>query len=179
MSVHEQKKKLRALLRQKLKTQQPQEDLRLQLRKWLSRQQGRWAGFWPLPGEPDLRSLWTEFAELTWVFPRIDSEKLCFHEIKGTWVPGPYGLTEPSLDNPIIEPDLIQGVLIPGLGFDREGRRLGRGRGYYDRWLASFRGIRVGVCFESQWVEQIPAEEHDQKMDLIVTERGVWDPSLN
>lgn len=70
-------------------------------------------------------------------------------------------------------------VLVPGLAFDNEGRRLGRGAGFYDRFLAEFRQVRkpraavLGVCFEAQLIDHIPAEEHDQHMDAIATERGL------
>lgn len=70
-------------------------------------------------------------------------------------------------------------ILVPGLAFDTAGRRLGRGAGFYDRFLESFRQARrakaaaLGVCFESQLVPEIPADGHDQPVDGVVTERRV------
>lgn len=89
-----------------------------------------------------------------------------------------HGISEPVSGNslPLESLDL---VLVPGLAFDSEGRRLGRGAGFYDRFLEAFREARkptavaLGVCFEVQVVERIPAEKHDQPMDGLATERRV------
>ena len=64
-------------------------------------------------------------------------------------------------------------MLVPGLAFARDGARLGRGGGFYDRLLAGpqLRARRVGVCFEVQIVEAMPLEEHDQRVDEVLTER--------
>lgn len=70
-------------------------------------------------------------------------------------------------------------VLVPGLAFDEGGRRLGRGAGFYDRFLEAFRAKRgagavaLGVCFEAQLVGEIPSEAHDQRLDGVVTEKRV------
>lgn len=69
-----------------------------------------------------------------------------------------------------VKPDV---VIIPGLGFGLKGERLGRGKGYYDRFLASSESIKIGVCFESQVLNNIPVEEHDIKMDYLVTDRVI------
>ena len=85
--------------------------------------------------------------------------------------PGRYGVREPSADATVeaLGPDVL--VLVPGLAFDEQGGRLGRGGGAWDRALAARWGARVfGVCFESQLIERIPREEHDQAMDALLTE---------
>ncbi|HMO01920.1 MAG TPA: 5-formyltetrahydrofolate cyclo-ligase [Oligoflexia bacterium] len=69
-------------------------------------------------------------------------------------------------------------IFVPGLAFGRDGSRLGRGFGFYDRFFEQFAGkskalIKIGVCFEIQIVPDIPFERHDYKMDLLVTERGI------
>ena len=65
-------------------------------------------------------------------------------------------------------------ILVPGCGFDVQRRRLGRGGGYYDRFLASQPdAITVGVCFECQLIDQLPTESHDQAVDFILTEERV------
>ena len=67
-------------------------------------------------------------------------------------------------------------ILVPGCGFDLEGGRLGRGGGYYDRFLAGQVGVlKVGLCFECQMIDRLPTEAHDQSVDLIVTESRVID----
>ncbi len=71
---------------------------------------------------------------------------------------------------------IIDMVVIPGMAFDRNGFRVGRGRGFYDRFLSQqdFQGVRCALCFHEQLLnETIPSEPHDIPMDLIVTDREV------
>ncbi len=84
-----------------------------------------------------------------------------------------YGVPEPRSGMPI-EPGELRAVLVPGLGFDRSGARLGRGAGFYDRYLPGIRPetLVIGVCFEVQVVERVPTEGHDRLVDTLVTERG-------
>ena len=65
-------------------------------------------------------------------------------------------------------------LLIPGLSFGHLGERMGRGKGFYDRYLETFSGIKVGLCFECQLTENIPLDAHDQKMNFIVTEKNIY-----
>jgi 5-formyltetrahydrofolate cyclo-ligase len=67
-----------------------------------------------------------------------------------------------------VAPRQVDLIVVPGVAFDRHNHRLGRGKGYYDRLLARMTAFRVGVCFDFQRVEEIPAEEHDAKMDLLI-----------
>jgi 5-formyltetrahydrofolate cyclo-ligase len=70
------------------------------------------------------------------------------------------------------DPAEAQLLLVPGLAFDRSGNRVGFGGGFYDRFLSSVPHIpRLGVCFQYQWLEQIPAEDHDIPMHGILTEQ--------
>lgn len=66
-----------------------------------------------------------------------------------------------------VMPDLL---IIPALGFSKQGGRLGRGKGFYDRFLVSFRGLKIGCGFSFQVISELPEEEHDQRMNIIVTE---------
>jgi 5-formyltetrahydrofolate cyclo-ligase len=70
-------------------------------------------------------------------------------------------------------------VLVPGLAFDREGKRLGRGGGYYDRFLAApelSESVKIGVCWSVQFLTNLPSEPHDVEMDWICHERGIVAP---
>jgi 5-formyltetrahydrofolate cyclo-ligase len=67
----------------------------------------------------------------------------------------------------------IELMAVPGVAFDRNGNRLGRGGGYYDRLLAGFSGLSAGVSFDFQLFPQIPSEPHDIPVDTIVTEFGI------
>lgn len=75
-----------------------------------------------------------------------------------------------------IAPDELDLILVPGLGFDRNGNRLGRGAGYYDRFLKTTprRVVRLGLSFECQIVENIPMSANDEKVDLVVTECSIY-----
>jgi 5-formyltetrahydrofolate cyclo-ligase len=83
--------------------------------------------------------------------------------------PGRFGISEPAAHCPALELKRLDLVLAPGLGFDLSGRRLGRGRGFYDRLLAGIAGTKCGVAFDQQVVPQIPAERHDVNMNFILT----------
>lgn len=86
-----------------------------------------------------------------------------------------FGVREPGPERVPLVPELL---LVPLLAFDRSGYRLGYGGGYYDRSLAQLRGvgtaIAVGVAFDIQAVETVPHDRHDQKLDAVVTESGVF-----
>ena len=85
---------------------------------------------------------------------------------------GTLGAAATSVPVPATRPTL---VIVPGVGFDVEGVRLGRGRGFYDRALAGLRSmaplVAVGVAFEAQVVQRLPCDPWDQPLDLVVTER--------
>lgn len=66
-----------------------------------------------------------------------------------------------------------QVLLVPGLGFTAQGDRIGRGKGFFDRYLNGFSGLKVGVCFQCQVVDHLPTEPHDHKMDVVITENEV------
>ena len=72
-------------------------------------------------------------------------------------------------------PEAVPGVLlVPGLAFDRRGGRLGRGGGLYDRYLAGFGGVSIGLCWEGQLVDRVPREPHDEPVDYVVTELSAY-----
>lgn len=85
-------------------------------------------------------------------------------------IPGPFGIPEPGEDAPLIHQGEIGLALVPALCYDRRGYRLGRGGGYYDRWLAGFAGLRAGLCRDEMLLPRVPAEAHDQPVHLVITE---------
>lgn len=93
-------------------------------------------------------------------------------EVREHGVSEPVGGTAARLES-------VDLVLVPGLAFDEAGRRLGRGAGFYDRFLEAYRAKRkaeaaaLGVCFEVQVFGEIPADSHDQRLDGLVTEKRV------
>ncbi len=85
-----------------------------------------------------------------------------------------HGLRTPRAGRPIV-PSLIDLVIVPGLAFDPAGNRLGRGGGFYDRFLRRLRrsAITAGLAFDAQIIDTVPADDRDFAVDLIVTNRRV------
>lgn len=81
-----------------------------------------------------------------------------------------FGLLEPEESCSLIEKADIDLVLVPALCYDRWGYRLGFGGGYYDRWLADCSALKVGLCREMVLQQRVPVEEHDSRVDLLLTE---------
>ena len=109
--------------------------------------------------------------------PRVDKAKrmLGLHAIcdpQRDIVAGYRDIPEPSPTCPLVSPDTIDFVLVPGVAFDSAGRRLGYGGGYYDRLLPllSPRAARIAGAFEAQLVDCVPAAPHDIAIDAVVTE---------
>lgn len=131
------------------------------------------AAYAALLGEPDLRPLdW--IGEKTVLLPRVDGEDLVFHAVTDATLlkSGAFGVHEPDPGQcPIANPATADIVFVPGLAFTADGHRLGRGRGYYDRLLATLPEtvLRVGVCFHCQLVDSIPQEPHDETVDLVLS----------
>ena len=93
----------------------------------------------------------------------------------GLTTTGP-GIREPAGDaGKPIPLDLIDLVIVPGLGFTPTGYRIGRGMGFYDRFLAQaeFVGLTCGLAFEEQIVENLPVLDHDVPLSMLVTDRGI------
>ncbi len=83
--------------------------------------------------------------------------------------PGPFGVAEPAAHCPRHPLNQLDVTLLPGLGFDRVGRRLGRGKGHYDRLLKGASGEFWGVGHDCQLLTELPAESHDVVLNCIVT----------
>ncbi len=134
------------------------------------------AGFNSLSDEPDLSLLYTSLANPI-VFPKLsetDSSLIQFTRVENyiseKWEVSSLGFKHPSSVQ-AVGADEITFMLVPGLGFSSRGERLGRGKGFYDRYLQNFKGLKVGVCFDCQWNEgHLPTDSWDIGMDYIVTE---------
>jgi 5-formyltetrahydrofolate cyclo-ligase len=107
-------------------------------------------------------------------YPRIEAPGVLDvhyvdHELE--LVPGPFGLAQPSEHAARVPHALIDAVILPAVAYDERGMRLGYGGGYYDRLLPLLRDdcVRVGVVFDEQILPEIPAEEHDACVDVVIT----------
>jgi 5-formyltetrahydrofolate cyclo-ligase len=131
--------------------------------------------FAPMSDEPDVMPLlednWTmnRIAAL----PRFESGTglyvACAVKERSDIRPGRFGVLEPAAGCPVVPLNQLDLILVPGVGFDLAGRRLGRGKGFYDRLLAEVRGHKCGVAFDAQIVAQLPEEPHDIRVDSILT----------
>ena len=132
-----------------------------------------------LPGEIDLGPLATvalgEGRQVA--LPRFraqsgDYEAAWVVDLERDLAPGRYGIPEPTARCPRAALNQLDLALVPGVGFAPDGRRLGRGKGFYDRLLVNVRGIRCGVAADWQIVPSIPRLPHDELIDCIVTPGG-------
>lgn len=138
----------------------------------------------PLDDEIDVMPI----AERAWAdgknvaFPRCRKEDCTmeYHVVQSTdeLIAGAYGIREPQDSAPVWS--AAEGTaedhpvcLIPGLVFDRAGYRVGYGKGYYDRYLSTFPGVRVGIVYADCVLGEIPRGRFDLAVDVLVTDKGV------
>lgn len=110
----------------------------------------------------------------TVAYPRVRSDLLDFVAVaqRQELVPGAFGILEPD-GAKTIPLAALELIVVPGVAFDFAGHRLGYGKGYYDRFLQERRGALVGLCFDFQLVTKLPAEVHDVRMDMLVTDERI------
>jgi 5-formyltetrahydrofolate cyclo-ligase len=85
-----------------------------------------------------------------------------------------FGLEEPIVaQTSPVQPEHMMLLIVPGLCFDSRGYRIGFGGGYYDRFLANYKGIKVALAYEEQLIEKVPEQGHDIPVDFLITPRGV------
>lgn len=104
----------------------------------------------------------------TVAFPRVEGENIRFYEINSLdeLSKGYYGILEPDTEVEAPNADLI---IVPGVAFGRNGKRLGYGGGFYDRFLADNQIYSIGVCYNFQLTDDIPTEDFDRILNEIVT----------
>jgi 5-formyltetrahydrofolate cyclo-ligase len=129
------------------------------------------ASYSPLSSEPDVSEFndWVLATGRTLCLPRVIGPEIEF--AIGKTEPGSFAIAEPVGD--AIDPDLIDLVLVPALAIDATGNRLGKGKGYYDRTLGSFSCPKFAVIFDSEYLEQLPADDHDQKVDGAISPSAI------
>lgn len=93
-----------------------------------------------------------------------------FDELKD----GEYGILEPEVHSQHCMPEEIDLAIIPGVAFDLTGHRIGYGAGYFDQLNSQLRCKKIGLAYSIQIVDNIPAEKHDQKVDMLITEDSIY-----
>lgn len=173
------KPKLRAWVRQNIKTPDIQgqtASLLAHLTDFLQGRSGLWTSYRAGDSaEPNLSRVPDTTKQISWAYPRLIGSELQFYfSPEQKFVENKFGIEEPPADEKLLCPLVeVTGMLIPGMAFSPQGGRLGRGKGYYDRVLADFKGLKVGVCFNEFIFNHLPEESHDMRMDFIVTPLGV------
>lgn len=108
--------------------------------------------------------------------PVVTDKGLVFRKLAAdtTFEQSAIGVDEPSgID--FTDYNKVDMIIVPGVAFDRRCNRLGRGKGYYDQFLPKLKALKVGVCFDFQLLDQVPADDRDIKMDMIVSENDlIW-----
>lgn len=135
-------------------------------------QKAKWVmAYWPMPHEVDLRDLIIRRSDKNWVLPAIENGILILKRFEGEeslLVSKHFGILEPNGDS-INNFEQIDLVLVPGVAFDRDGGRLGHGKGYYDNLLPKLKNsFKIGVGFSYQLVDKVPCEAHDYKLDGVI-----------
>ena len=132
--------------------------------------------FAPLPDELDVWPLLEKFlaAGKICALPIFDTSTKDYsarrvQNLEADISTGYFGIHEPAPTCPAIPLEKFDLILVPGVAFDWNGNRLGRGRGFYDRLLAKTSGLKCGVGYNFQLVGRVPAEPHDEKVNFIVT----------
>jgi len=141
--------------------------------------------FASLPTEPVVEFLWDSIREdgKKACYPKVNGENLSLISVSDPTelVASRWQLREPVMREPNLQSlEKIDLILVPGLAFSRNGERIGRGGGFYDRLLVNdhLRARKIGVCFDIQVFRDLPLESHDIRMDEIATESGVFQRSM-
>ena len=106
----------------------------------------------------------------------IESSMMHFYKVKSfdDLKEGYFQIYEPIEEKCEEVIDFSSGVcIVPGICFDIYGYRLGYGKGYYDRFLKNFGGTKIGICYSDYIFENLPVDKHDEKVDILVTEKNI------
>lgn len=129
--------------------------------------------YYPIGGEVDLLSLITACPDKNFYLPVSHRSSIEVRKYIGedNLKRGKFGIPEPQTPAYKGKIDLI---CVPGVAFDSNNRRLGRGGGYYDRFLSSYRKTtKIGVCYHFQLVNRIPHNRHDKQMNLVISANSI------
>ena len=110
-------------------------------------------------------------------FPRcIENNEMVYHYItsKEQLTSGKYGISEPLEDLPLYDNEIGHSIcILPAICYDKRGYRLGYGKGYYDRFLSNFKGVKVGLIYNDFIIDEIPSGKFDLPSDIVITEKRV------
>ena len=181
--LHKRKSDMRELIRQKLRLQTPED-----LKAWSDAVAERIEQlhcfrhahvvmfYYPVHHEADLRPLLEKYKDEKVILLPVthrDSIELRQYVGEANLKKGHYGIPTPQTGTYRGKPDL---VIVPGLAFNKELVRLGRGKGYYDRFLRKLGNVeKVGVCYDFQMNDDVPWSWRDVRMDKVVTPSAIYE----
>lgn len=181
------KEQIRQLVKKRMGEMAQDEKFRLtqiilqRARSFLLNQNAQLAAFYmPLADELDITTLirWWQQRGLSIALPRTIAleKRLEFRQVNRLETDlqvGTYGVMEPKTSCPLVSPDEIDIIIVPGRAYDECCNRLGRGLGYYDRFLKTLpqRTLKIALAFECQIVKRIPTKPNDVPMDVVITEK--------
>jgi 5-formyltetrahydrofolate cyclo-ligase len=140
---------------------------------------GKVALYSPIKNEVETRTIFERAIQdgLEVYYPRIAGDEIQFHRVNDLkeLKPGSFGVLESlKTSEKLSENEKLDLLIVPGVAFDQKGHRLGYGKGFYDRFLAKKRFEKsVGLAYQLQIKESLPHEDHDEKVDEVITENGL------
>lgn len=127
--------------------------------------------FSPLPDEPQIGEIIELMSrERIVLLPRVEGDVMCFYPFSPEAMSkGSYGIMEPMCGEPFA-PAEIDVIIVPGVAFTADGLRMGRGKGFYDKYMSQegFKAHKIGVCYSQQVVTSLPCERHDIPMNEVL-----------
>lgn len=142
----------------------------------LFRQASCVALYYSIPGEvqtAEFLEKWFKKKQLLLPLVVGNDLRLLLYKGKDTLKPGAFGIPEPVAQENSVPESTIDLIIVPGVAFDRGLNRMGRGKGFYDRLLATLQIPKIGICFDFQLQDTVPVEPFDRKMDMIITENEI------
>ena len=180
MSIAEEKKNIRKLINKEKQLldvtfkQEASEKIfnkLLQLKEWNNAK--KVMAYYSLPDELQTSDYIDIMSDKEIYLPKIISDNIYITKYeKGKIQTGKFNVIEPST-NDFISSEKLDIIIIPGIAFDFNKNRLGRGKGYYDRFLSSTSAVKIGICYDFQLLKSIPTDPHDIKMDIIITPNNI------
>ena len=193
MHIRDQKAALRVSIKERMAKMRPGDrvsesrSLCKYLLELLPKEPSTICGYIPLADEVDVLPALKTLLERGWqiYLPCFDGKKLVFRQTADltTLHRGTLNIAEPPTDAPMLDPNTVSHVLVPGRAFTRDGKRLGRGNGGYDHWIHAQRTSKPdatvwGIAYECQLVNEVPWEEHDEAVDSVITARETYGTAL-
>ncbi len=126
--------------------------------------------YYPLPGEINVLKLLELYPNKTFCFPKTENEIAFYKENDlNKFAPAKFNVYEPITNN-FIKRDEIDGFIIPSVGITKDNKRIGYGKGYYDRYLEGYKGLKIGVIYKELNNVDILGDSYDISFDMIFEE---------